>query len=541
VAYGYRLADGVLPQLANPTNISIKLNKKMPIFIDRQPMMVSMGCVVVQAAMPHPDQKCSYTMLGGVIKRIAAKLPEPEVALLSELKIFVRGWLKKHMRPLHDADDLTFETWIENKKYPDWRKAELKKVYSEIKHKDVNAKMSKVKCFMKDENYMSYKHARGIYARADTFKVLFGPMVSAIEDRVYAHPFFIKHIPVADRPAYIKEMFNMIGKPMESDFESFESSFRKIIMESIDFELFNFFCEFLSDSFYRELYERLGEENLCEFIHFYLSIESRRMSGEMCTSLCNGFANLMILLFLHEKLGLPEPKALIEGDDGLTMNSSGKYPVKEDFERLGFKAKLEVRESISEASFCGLIYDEEDLINIADPRKILMNIGWASQRYVDAKHFRLMALLRCKGLSFLHQYPGCPIIQELAIYILRVTRSVDAKSFVNRDRMLTAWERERYMNMSFKAPDVVRAVPERTRMLMERHFNVTIEEQIRIETYLKNLDKLQPLSVDLDFPVECIHYMVHYVARNGDSPINYTTGMESVLKVLRRRGDILRS
>jgi hypothetical protein len=190
-----------------PVPVEVKLDKKFPVFVDRDPMMTSLGCHVEGAALPHPDQNDPVTMLGGVFKRIAGRLPEPNRELLEKLSLYCDKWLEKHMVPLSDDDDLSFDTWIEKRPYPLWRKDQLRKKFEEMETYDFHEKYTKVKCFMKDECYTEYKHARGIYARDDRFKVLFGPLCSAIEDRLYKHESFIKHIPVADRPKYIKEFF----------------------------------------------------------------------------------------------------------------------------------------------------------------------------------------------------------------------------------------------------------------------------------------------------------------------------------------------
>jgi hypothetical protein len=324
----------------------------------------------------------------------------------------------------------------------------------------------------------------------------------------------------------------MTGMPMETDFTSFESSFRKIIMEALDFRLFNYFVKKLSNKLYKKLYERLASKNHCQFKFFKLFINARRMSGEMCTSLCNSFANKMILEFVCEHFGYEIPKDVVDGDDALAMNAAGKYPSASDFAELGFKIKLEVRDSVSTASFCGLIYDEVDLINVTDPREVLLEFGWATARYAKARKSRLMSLLRCKALSYLHQYPGAPIIQDVALYGLLVTRNYDAKSFAKNDRSLNQYDRERYLSTEFKYSDIIREIPINTRMLVERKFNITFEEQQIIEKKLKQMTFLQSFDFEIIYKEEHYAYFNNYVRPLGLPPMVMSQGLEFIKHIV---------
>ena len=104
--------------------------------------------------------------------------------------------------------------------------------------------------------------------------------------------------------------------------------------------------------------EVLCGKNIVQNRYLDCIIEARRMSGEMNTSLGNGFSNLMFMAFVCEKLGL-NCNGVVEGDDGL-FAFNGNTPSASDFTKYGFNIKLDVHSEISTASFCGNVFDPED-------------------------------------------------------------------------------------------------------------------------------------------------------------------------------------
>lgn len=522
-AYGYRSTDGVVQPFDAPSSCAITYHRDYAnaCLRNRSPMMISLGPIVLGAAQPHPDIRCPRTMADGCLKRIAAKLPCPKKQLLKELKVYVRKWCRKRLVPLSPDTDLSFETWIASKKYPESRKAELKLVHETMVKGTLTEKMRRVKAFMKDETYGEYKHGRGIFSRVDAFKCIFGPLCSAIEEQVYQQPEFIKHIPVADRPSYIEEFLASSARDVcATDYTSFESSFSKELMQSLDQILFDYMTQHLKNSFVTEVYRSLMRDNVCQFKFFTLVIEARRMSGEMNTSLSNGFANLMVMSYLVEKLGLGEMRMVVEGDDGLCITSSGRFPQSTDFADLGFKIKIEKHKMKERASFCGIIYHPDDKKTITDPRKVLVKFGWASSAYVGCRQKKLIGLLRCKSLSNLHQYPGCPIIQKLSLYGLRMTKSFDVRGFVMSDRRIDQFERERILAaLDDITTDDIRnweqnnPIGSSSRALVEEMYGITIEQQLAVEKYLDEKTDLEPLNLTevVDFDKSWSDYYCKYV------------------------------
>jgi hypothetical protein len=143
------------------------------------------------------------------------------------------------------------------------------------------------------------------------------------------------------------------------------------------------------------------------------------MSGDMCTSLGNGFTNYMLMLFVvTEKGGVL--RGVFEGDDGLWTSD---VPVSTaDFGGLGFDLKLDRVGRPELGSFCGLV-SSEDGVAVTNVKKVMMNFFWSHSPL--ARHAHLgKALLRAKAMSLLYEYPRCPITVAMARFALRQTEGV---------------------------------------------------------------------------------------------------------------------
>jgi hypothetical protein len=188
---------------------------------------------------------------------------------------------------------------------------------------------------------------------------------------VYEHPAFIKHVPVSDRPDYVRNMVYAVGRRyIATDYSAFESLFTKCIMEACEFELYEYMLSRHPEG--KRILERmirvLGGSNKLRYKYFTVMLEATRMSGEMCTSLGNGFSNLMFMEFVCSKVGSSRIEGVVEGDDGL-FGVEGTLPTAEDFKKLGLAIKLEVHDTLDTAGFCGIIFDTENSINLVTQSK----------------------------------------------------------------------------------------------------------------------------------------------------------------------------
>ncbi len=488
---------------------------------------MSLGPHLFGVACPHPDLTCRYSAAAGVCKRFGRAPPPADPATLERFGEFVRSWLEKNLTPLEPSTDVSFETWLLKTPYTATRKAELALTYYQMGSK-WERKIRACKSFIKDECYPDWKYQRGINSRTDSMKCLLGPWFKVIEEVLFKLPYFIKKIPIADRPNYIKERLTRLGvRYLASDYTSFEALFTADLMRNCEFQLYKYMTKFVPGhkDFWKLLDEVLAGENVCQYKWFQVRIRATRMSGEMCTSLGNGFSNLMFILFLCSELG-SEVDGVVEGDDGL-FAIKGPIPTTEHFEKLGLRIKLEIHEELSEASFCGLIFDEYDTINVTDPLAELATFGWGTAKYLNAKQSKLLSLLRCKGLSLVHQYPGCPILQELGLYAIRMTRGIDARTYAN-SRHVCEWEREQILAAlkdEKKLNEKVREPPKNTRLLIEKKFGMTIEQQLKIEALLRDKHDLSPIRLpfSVEVPQQWLDYSRDYTTLTDPRTIDDTT------------------
>lgn len=492
VLFGYRNTTEVLPELPRiQPGASIRFSNEGAAW---RPVAVGLPIRLGRFVCPKPDGQHVGTTVAGAIKRIVAETPPIDENRLLRFSAFVGRWCEGNLVPLSVLTDTSVEHWLNNARYPAWRKDELRAVAVDAHPK----KKYVCKSFIKDEFYPEFKHARTINPRDDEFKVLTGPIFALIEREVFKLKWFIKKVPVADRPGYIMEhVFHAGSKYWCTDYSSFENSFTKAIMDACEMQLYSYMTSQLESG--REWFSLVrrvltGPQTL----HFknarVKASETKRMSGDMCTSLGNGFTNLMVTLFLAEELRLGEVRGVFEGDDGLTTFSGGEAPPVEAYASLGFNIKMEPHDDISHASFCGLVFDENEKINITDPAEFLATFGWTSKQYLGASSKVLVALLRSKAMSAAHQYPGSPIISVLAKSVLNKTRHVDIRRVLNA-KGLSLWERNQLEDAYLAdIPDVPVGV--KTRELMEKLYGITVAQQLQMEEQI-----LAGGEVEIDNPL----------------------------------------
>jgi len=503
VCYGYGLGEVVLDDLPEPKDSARVTCTREVDTEKRAAVQISMGMHVKGAACPKCNLSCPLTAKAGALKRYLCKPPQRSPGVLKGFREFVRNYIRLHFSPLSSTADTSVATWLGKTSYPDWRRRELTVCWDAVGNIwDPERKGDYFKCmsFVKDETYVVYKHARCINSRSDEFKCAVGPIFKLIEDEVYKHPAFIKHVPVPDRPDYIYNMLHTIGAVyVVTDYTAFESLFDGDLMRSCEFELYDYMTADLPEhQQFMGLVDRvIGGRNICSFKCFTTSVDATRMSGEMCTSLGNGFSNLMFMLYACYVKGCTNVKGVVEGDDGL-FTMCGVPPTQEDFARLGLRIKLEVHEKLETASFCGMVFDLEDRKIIADPRKILATFGWTNRQYSRLRASRMRRLLRCKSLSLAYQYPGCPIVAELAKAGLRVTVDVSYEAVIqtiNKARGMSSWEREAFLSMMSDTRNVpLGVVGQNTRLLVEKLYGITVEQQLQIENYLQGIIQIQVLD-----------------------------------------------
>lgn len=421
-------------------------------------------CSVPGLAPVCGDTNDPDTVQCGFLKRLFRATPDPDPEMLARFAQFVSNYLKEHVPAVKR---MTFEDWLAGTSYNDQRKNQLRAAYADLRGgRPTRRQASHIDTFVKTESYPEYKHVRMINSRSDAFKVFTGPLFKAIEEVVYADSSFIKHVPVPHRPALIAAWRKAGLRFFATDFTAYESHFSPELMQACECQLYrhclpwcgdvDFICSVLC-----------GENRMRTRSGVSASIKGRRMSGDMCTSLGNGFTNVMLARFLASEQG-QDLFGFVEGDDGLFATKAELRA--EDYAKLGFTIKIEEVEDIRAASFCGMVFGESNQI-IRDPVAFLATFGWTSSFTMGGE--RLMdELLRAKALSTVYETPHCPIVGALARYALSVTRHVTPRFVTDGYHSLPPRDESR---LTAFAPTA------ETRALFERLYGISPTMQLAIE------------------------------------------------------------
>jgi hypothetical protein len=463
---------------------------------------VSLGCELNHVAMPHPDTKDPDTLEAGIRKRCLGKTPIPKRKLLRAFKKFVKKWLRNNLVPFEPDLDLSIETWLKSTHYPLWRKEELRKEF-ERTNNIISSSDKKIGGFLKDETYPEYKVPRGIYARKDACKLLVGPIFKHIEKTIFDLPYFIKHIPKTQRAQYIYDhLYSTDATYFATDFTSFEGCFTAEFINNCEYLLYEYMCQNLpcwTEYFKDFLKNVIMGNNVLEFKFFTFIVKATRMSGEMNTSLGNGFSNFMMCSFIADQCHCGNMRGVFEGDDGLfTLSDSSKFD-STIYNDLGFIIKIEEHLDLNTASFCGNVFDIDDKIIITNPIDALVSFGHSTKQYSRSKVSKLKGLARAKAMSLLYEYSGAPLLQSYALFVLRNTQGYRA-IFDNSNEYLR--EQNKLMFDIIKNNLPIKKVGIRTRLLMEKLYNIPVEMQIKIENYFDNLKTYQ--TIDMPFANDLI-------------------------------------
>lgn len=387
----------------------------------------------------YVDTNDPYTQECGLRKRLLRDIPAADKAVLEDLRSFVRSYCVEHYSAV---SPLSFEEWLETTSYSGGRKEELRRAFALNRGGRPSKKVcSRIQSFGKTEFYESYKFLRWINSRKDCVKAFLGPYMKAIEEEVYKDPHFIKHIPVRDRPNVIAMLRKAGRRYFITDFTAFESHFTPEVMDVIECELYRHCLSHSNDAEY--ICDILkGVNYLKTRAGVSAQVAGRRMSGDMCTSLGNGFTNLMLALYVAFKHGFTLD-GFVEGDDGI-FAVDGQLK-SEFYNELGWTIKLQevvdpctgepTGELDSELSakiaagygcsvgaFCGVLCSKSGQI-IRDPRKFFQGFGWIDT-CIHASDKVCRQLWRAKALSAAFEAPACPIVTEMARRGLRETRGL---------------------------------------------------------------------------------------------------------------------
>lgn len=447
------------------------------------------------------DRNDVPTQVGGLLKRLGRITPEIDVALVGELKAYVARWLRNNLTPLDSI--MEFEDWLSSTSYNEHRKQQLREYHDELYGAAPEGRRRRrIKSFIKNECYPEWKQPRWINSRSDYFKAYSGPAFKSIEKAVYENEHFIKHVPVPDRPAKIMELKQAGRLYTATDYSSFEAHFVPAVMDALELQLYDYMLSRFPD-LQRTIHRTIGGLNVATTsVGVKFKCLARRMSGDMCTSLGNGFSNLMVWEFLYHRLNGPQAEwqGYVEGDDGIFAHN-GVRPSAADYANLGFTIKIEAVNDPMEASFCGIVYADGE--NIRDPVGFLESFGW-SESFLTAGIRVKKELLRAKALSAVYETPQCPITTAIARRALELTRDVNPR-FIN-DGYHPVPPDEFKITKYNPSPLV--------RELYQKRFGISVEMQIDLEAQILSGkdDDLLGVALAIPAPKDILEYSLKYVA-----------------------------
>jgi len=477
-------------------------------------MGVSLGMHVEGAALPLPDTGSWENWGDAVSYRCCRPAPrKTPPRLLRHLRAYVRVFVRRHFRPLEGNTDLSLQTWLSKTSYSAVIKNQFLKA-AELGVDPFSAKAQRFKGFLKSERMPSCsKIPRGINAPSITLKMHLGPVFHAIEEIVYSHKAFVKHIPERDRPKYIMDTIGWEGSLIATDYTCFDGHLGAQLRNVCEWELYKYMCSRLPlrNTILELIQTQMGFRRVSSKFGSFMS--DCRMSGEMCTSLGNGFTNLVLMSYILNGKGVRNANGIVEGDDGLFVVREGLVTPK-DFEALGMRIKIKRCSDVSSAEFCGLIFDTSVRENVVDPAYYLASTGWSigAQRFAGPRVRK--ELLRAKGYSLLYMAPKAPVIRSLAKYILRCTRGLNCRED-------TSMWRHTFANGDFEhyKPELdarlLGPIPFENRILVERCFGVSVGHQLQIERYLDTQETIHTLDlpeIREIMPVEWCRYFNQYSA-----------------------------
>lgn len=494
----------------------INLDDDSPVYRlsqDSEPDFVPIGPTF--AEYPDCAHQDVFSWIRGLRKRILHG-GKPKDSELQRFKAFVTKHVKQYkpLPHLELSQDL-LNYWLDRTdRYTLKQKEQFRQQYQVYLDGEYKRDLFSCKSFIKKEFYGERKEARIINSRSDVFKCIVAPFIKMIEERVY-DDHFIKHLKPVDVARKMMETVEGADFFYETDYSSFESSFQSNVADACELVLFKrLLCnnpdiyaliERCYFKYMRVKYTDVVDGEEVERTH-RIRVPAKqtlvyrnglgiarvpvvRMSGDMWTSLANGFTNKMLVEYVAsctaQRLHRPVTvKYLVEGDDGLIAPSS---PL--DFEivsKLGFILKCEKVTHVNECSFCSMIIGPNgklypqalrvlNKINYTFDDYIVRNVGSKSKKYKT----RCRELMRACALSLLATSPGVPVLQPLALRCLELAGKVGAHA-----RDFDWWERE-----FFDFSDVQPApITDADRKFFAEHFNISISQQAEIESIISSMD-----------------------------------------------------
>lgn len=375
----------------------------------------------------------------GLFKRILPDYPVDENTY-SEFE----DHYKEQVHKLHPIEHIPFlsheeldKRWlVQGCKYTEKQIKHFHDILDQYANDDYRKDMYANQSFIKRELYEEEKFARLINSRSDCFKVLTAPYTKTIEEEVYVNTFpnnFIKHHEPEWITQRIKGIFEDAGIVCETDYSSFESSFG-IHMMRLEKYFFDYMLQ--QNPEVREIIDEAYSRpnRLISSMGITSEVSGTRMSGEMWTSLGNGFMNMCLVTFVAKK-NAAHADFIVEGDDCLVgFDKEVSYDV---VKKLGFKLKLELGTQINDLSFCGYKV-RRDGKPIVDIERAFRGLCYSRRQEIldrkETRKFKFKEYIATLALSYYFRCQYTPFLNTLLYKIIK-----DCKVDIEHCRQYLDW------------------------------------------------------------------------------------------------------
>jgi hypothetical protein len=381
--------------------------------------------------MPTTERVVTATRIGPVVAGHAPPMPDPSTKanleaaeafrslrlvgptrlpkqFLQDLTVFWSKWVSTNIRPSVVTPD--FDGWLESRKYPTIRKEELRRAHTHLEDASLGKTIrafQDVVGHIKAETYPALKAPRFIHSRTDLFKVYWGPWVHMMEEYVFSLPWFVKHIPVRERPAAVEAMIAHYPYKFVSDYSKFESSLRVELREAIEYQVYRAFG--VPEWFLKVLSSPARIRMRNSRRGFRAMVTGSRMSGEMDTSLGNSLLNLGMFLFWAHDTG-NQIEGMVEGDDGAFGATA--IPDPQWFAERGFEVDIRTYGRVGEMGFLSTYWTEDGVI-VAEPTR-LVKLGWSHHLPENARPARKRELFAATCMSLGYELGSSPYYWAVA-------------------------------------------------------------------------------------------------------------------------------
>lgn len=262
--------------------------------------------------------------------------------------------------------------------------------------------------FLKDESYLKYKAPRGIQNAQPLLKCLHACTMQHLNDVFFSLPCTVKHIPLNDRPEYLRDYMSGYSYFYGFDFTSWECS--------ITAEVIKAFADFIllfpkSKMLYSSLMLQSSRHAKIKNDYLKAKVPLIRMSGDFETSFGNSVINWCLIKH-YARINCIKCKVVVEGDDAIVAtNKPLPGDIVDFYKSNGFDLELVDGEGeLGKVGFCSTLFDDNGLYK--NPEKLYRSL--LSNTFTGLKREDLQA---AKVSSADYTYPNNPVIHKLFEFV----------------------------------------------------------------------------------------------------------------------------